>query len=264
MPFDDYYKLLGIDRNASPGRIKEAYRELAFAYHPDRNRENPGAPEIMKRVNEAYAVLSNPEKRRAYDRLRQEFGSSAHTRFRQTYTEQDIFSDSDIHQIFEEMSRTFGFRGFEELFKDAARGGRKSFEYRGPGFTAKGFVFFGGFRKFGGKRPALPRAGPLGALLNTLFRQIGAPHAGADLHDAIVLTPGQALQGGPLAYFLKKKSKKLVVNIPPGVREGQKIRLSGMGEDGNPGAAPGDLYLTVRIKKPLLERVKGMLTGLGR
>ena len=268
MQNDDYYKILGVDRNADPAKIKEAYRELAFKYHPDRNRENPGTAEIMKRVNEAYAVLSNPEKRCDYDRMRQQFGSSAHTRFRQNYTEQDIFSGSDIHQIFEEMSRAFGFRGFEELFKDMDGRGRQTFEYKGPGFTAKGFVFFGTFRRFDWNKLQLPRTGPLGKLSHYLFKQIGdagrLSHAGADIHDTISLTPEQAVEGGPYAYYLKAKSKKLVVNIPPGMREGRQIRLSGMGEDGKAGGKPGDLYLKVRIKKPLLEKVKGLLTGLGR
>ena len=60
----DYYEILGLDRDASPHKIKEAYRKLAFQYHPDRNKGNPAALEKMKEINEAYAVLSDPEKRR--------------------------------------------------------------------------------------------------------------------------------------------------------------------------------------------------------
>ena len=114
----DYYQILGAEKNADSKRIKEAYREQAFRYHPDRNKENPEAAEKMKHVNEAYAVLSDPTKRRKYDTLRQQFGSSAYNQFRNNYSQQDIFSGSDINHIFEEMSKAFGFRGFDDIFKE--------------------------------------------------------------------------------------------------------------------------------------------------
>jgi len=75
----DYYQIIGVDKNAGSKQIKEAYRKLAFKYHPDRNKENQEASEKMKHFNEAYAVLSNPAKRREYDALRQQFGSSAYS-----------------------------------------------------------------------------------------------------------------------------------------------------------------------------------------
>jgi hypothetical protein len=83
---------------------------------------------------------------------------------------------------------------------------------------------------------------------------------GTDIRDVIHLTPEQARQGGPFAYFFRKKSKKLVVKIPPGVREGQRIRLAGMGEGGKGGGTSGDLYLEVKIKQPLFEKIKGMVS----
>ena len=260
---DDYYKMLGVDQNASPKQIKEAYRELAFKHHPDRNKEHPETAETMKRVNEAYAVLSNPEKRREYDSLRQRFGSSAYGQFRQNYSEQDIFSGSDIHQVFEEMSRMFGLRGFEEIFKGLHGQGRQTFEFKGPGFMAKGFVFFGTFGPFNLNKMQLPMTGTLGKLSRYLFKQIGGtyemPENGADIHDGIHLHPLKAQQGGPYAYFLRKRSKKLVVQIPPNVKQGQQIRLSEMGEDGRRGGKPGNLYLKVHIKTPLLEKMKGFV-----
>ena len=116
MDSKDYYNVLGVKQEAGAGEIKEAYRQLAFKYHPDRNRETPEAADKMKCVNEAYAVLSSPDKKREYDAMRHRFGSSAHSHFRNTYTEKDIFHGSDIFNIFEEMTRTFGFRDPDEIF----------------------------------------------------------------------------------------------------------------------------------------------------
>jgi len=106
----DYYRILGVESNAGQKQIKDAYRKLAFEYHPDRNKDNPATAEKMKELNEAYAVISNPAKRKDYDALKQQYGSFAYSRFRQNYSEQDIFRGSDINQIFEEMGRVFGFR----------------------------------------------------------------------------------------------------------------------------------------------------------
>ncbi len=75
MAQQDYYQILGVDQLAEAKKIKEAYRELAFKYHPDRNEKNPDSAEMMKSVNEAYAVLSNVQKRRDYDTMRNRFGS---------------------------------------------------------------------------------------------------------------------------------------------------------------------------------------------
>jgi curved DNA-binding protein len=102
----DYYKVLGISESAGSEEIKKSFRNLAFRYHPDKS---PGSEDMMKELNEAYAVLSNPAKRKDYDALRQRYGSFARDQFRQTYTDQDIFRDSDIGQVFEEFSKIFGF-----------------------------------------------------------------------------------------------------------------------------------------------------------
>jgi curved DNA-binding protein len=80
------------------------------------------------------------------------------------------------------------------------------------------------------------------------------PLAGEDAEDVIRLSPEKARQGGPFAYFYRRQRKKLVVKIPPGVLEGQRIRLTGLGGQGRGGAPPGDLYLRVQIARPLLSR----------
>ena len=267
MTAKDYYNILGIDKNAGSKQIKEAYRKLAFKYHPDRNKGNPEAAEKMKSVNEAYAVLSDSSKRREYDMLRQQFGSSAYGQFRQTYSDQDIFSGSDINHIFEQMASAFGFRGFDEIFKEFYGRGYRNFEFRKPGYFARGWVFTGSSGKRATRQPQFPIQGNLGKIYKYLFKKLSGfelPENGADINEGIYLSPQHAREGGPYAYYLKKKAKKIVVKIPPGVREGQKIRLAGMGEDGKGGGAPGDLFLKVHITKPLLQSIKELISSLRR
>jgi len=261
----DYYQILGVKQVADSKQIKEAYRNLAFKYHPDRNKGNPEASEEMKSINEAYAVLSDPAKRREYDTLRQQFGSSAHTQFRNTYSEQDIFSGSDINHIFEEMAKAFGFRGVDDIFREFYGQEYRRFQFKRPGIFAGGFIFTGPFKRGGYSHAKFPPSGKFGKLSSFFLKQIGGfkmAKNGKDLEDAIRLTPEQAQEGGPYAYFLRKKSKKLVVKIPPGVREGQRIRLAGMGEAGKGGGKSGDLYLKVVIKKTLIQKIKKSIADL--
>jgi DnaJ-class molecular chaperone len=262
----DYYQVLEIEREASPQKIKEAYRRLAFQYHPDKNRGNPSAVERMKEINEAYAVLSDPNKRRNYDTFHERYGPYGYDRFKQTYSEQDIFRGSDINQIFEEMARAFGFRGFDEVFRESYGQGYRTFEFRRPGAFGKGFVFFGpGFgRRYHQEIPVSSGIFPgyLGKLFRYLLKNtlgIRAPEKGKDLNDVIYLEPQQAQEGGRGKFLHRKRSKELIVTIPPGVREGQKIRLKGMGEPGKDGGEPGDLYLKVKIKRPLSQRFREFL-----
>jgi DnaJ-class molecular chaperone len=261
----DYYQILGVDKSATSQTIKEAYRRLAFQYHPDRNRENPSAVEKMKEINEAYAVLSDPKKKKDYDTLQEQYGPYGYDRFKQSYSEQDIFRGSDIDQIFEEMARAFGFRNFGEVFRESYGQGYRTFEFRRPGVFGRGFMFFGP----GGRRAyqsedrtsfkTLP--GHLGRFTQVLLKKmlgIREPRRGRDWEDVIFLTPVQAREGARGQYNHRRRSKELIIKIPPGVREGQKIRLKGMGAEGKEGGEPGDLYLKVRIKKPLLQRIKDL------
>jgi DnaJ-class molecular chaperone len=261
----DYYQTLGVDQNASLKQIKEAYRKLAFKFHPDRNHENPQAAEKMKWVNEAYAVLSNPTKRREYDAIKQQFGTSAYGQFRKNYSEQDIFRGSDVNQVFEQMARTFGFRGFEEIFKEFYGQGYRKYEFRKPGGFAKGYYFSGHWRANGINPAGFPLQGFFGKIIQSLLKKISGielPQDGADIKDVISLTPEHAQKGGPYAYYLRQKNKKLVVKIPPGVKHNQQIRLAGMGENGRDGGKKGDLYLQARIRKPLLHSVKNFIAQL--
>ncbi|MBN2034470.1 MAG: DnaJ domain-containing protein [Deltaproteobacteria bacterium] len=259
----DYYKTLGLSEDASEKEIKEAYRRLAFQYHPDRNQD-PESSARMKAFNEAYAVLSNPTKRREYDAVRRQFGPTAHGRFRSTYTENDIFRGSDINRIFEEMASAFGLRGFEEIFKEAYGEGYRSFEFKRPGFAARGFVFTGIPRNRrtvqAGKPPLFYEK--LSRYFLRKFTGVELPERGPDVIETIELTVQEARDGGPYPFFYRKKSKKIVINVPPRLREGQRIRLAGMGEEGRGGGNPGDLYLRVKIRKPLRERLKSYFTSL--
>jgi len=275
-PPKDYYQTLDIKKNASRKQIKLAYRDLAFKYHPDRNKENPANADKMKAVNEAYAVLSNHEKKREYDAMRQQFGSSAYSQFRSTYSESDIFKDSDIQNIFEEMTRAFGFRGFNEIFGDYAHQNSRTVKIKKPGpsgfRSVEGFFFSGSLNSGSlnqdssdGKLFDMPK--PVSKLSQYVSRKISSMQSakdGADNQDTIELNPDQALQGGPYAYLSKKGSKKLVVNIPPGIREGQRIRLAKMGVPGKGGGKAGDLYLKVLIKKPFLQKLKNFVATIGK
>jgi DnaJ-class molecular chaperone len=262
----DYYQILGVERDATPRNIKEAYRRLAFQHHPDRNKGNAAAVEKMKEINEAYAVLSDPRKRKDYEMLREQYGASGYDRFRQNYSEQDIFRGSDIHQVFEEMARAFGFRNFDEVFRESYGQGYRTFEFQRPGVFGRGFIFFGSARR-GGYPPEPPTSsdispGYLGKFIQYVLKKvlrIEGAERGKDWHDAIALDPRQAQEGGKLKYVHRRKNRELLVTIPPGIRDGQRVRLRGMGEEGKGGGEPGDLYLKVQISKSLFHKVRDFL-----
>jgi len=264
MSQEDYYRVLGVDQNASKTKIKEAYRQLAFKYHPDRNRDNTAAADQMKKINEAYAVLSNPAKKDEYDNLKTQFGSSAYTHFRNNYSEQDIFSGSDIDHIFEEMARSFGFRGSNEIFKEFYGRGYQQFQFKRPGEQTRKHVFRGPSQAGQQQQVQFPLGGNLGKIMRFVLQKVSGvqfPEDGADIDEHLYLAPLQALHGGPYAYYLRRQSKKLVVKVPAGIREGQRIRLAGMGEKGKAGGKPGDLFLKVHIRKPLLKSIKDFFVG---
>lgn len=259
----DYYDILGIANDASYKQVRDAYRKLALVHHPDRNRNNPEAAERMKAINESYAVLSDPQKRREYDELRKTYGSSASGQFRRTHSDQDIFRGSDIRQIFEELSRAFGYRSFEDIFRESYGAGYRTFEFRQPG--AFGRAVAGGLS--GG-----PNAGQMSPLLGFLDKMIRyilkrkwgieLPEKGRDLKDVIVLSPDQARLGEKVQYCIKKTGRKLFVTIPPKTRAGQQLRLKGMGDPGRGGAEAGELYLTVNIRSPLIQKAKDFAAAI--
>ena len=263
----DYYEILGLAKNAGFKQVRDAYRKLALQYHPDRNKDDQAAAERMKEINEAYAVLSDSQKRKEYDTMKEAYGSSAYNRYRQTHTEQDIFRGSDIQQIFEEMSRIFGFRSFDDIFRESYGSGYRTFEFRRPGVFGR--IVVGGF---GGGQGAEPRIdaqtfleGPMGKLMRYGLKKkwgIELPGRGRDLSDGISISADLAQSGGKMEYFSKKTGKTFSLTIPPNMKEGQKLRLKGMGEPGLNGGPAGDLYVVIRTRTSLEQKAKSFLNAI--
>ncbi len=269
----DYYETLEINREATPQEIKEAYRRLAFQCHPDRNNGDTTAAERMKAINEAYAVLSDPQKRKNYDGYRHAYGEDAYSRFRQGYSEEDIFRGSDINQIFEEMARSFGVRGFEDVFRAAYGSNYRTFQFGNGGLFGRGFVFTGPMGGHNGRngsaaQPSLPGifTGLTGKIVGYVLKKmtgVTLPESGRDRYDRLIIRPEEAVRGSKVPYRDRHRSKEILITVPTGVRSGQTIRLKGMGHEGRAGGSPGDLYLTVEVKKPLWDRIKGLRLRTG-
>lgn len=220
MEFKDYYQILGVDRKASADDIKKAFRKLARKYHPDISKE-PHAEERMKEINEAFAVLSDPEKRAAYDNVGQSFRSGQEFRPPPGWNTGFEFSDRDFAD-----TQTADFSDFfSELFGGAmgrrAGAGRSQFRSRGEDHHAK------------------------------VMLDLEDAYRGASRTLAL-RTPTVDQQGR-----VSLKERTLDVRIPKGVHEGQLIRLSGQGSPGSQGGQPGDLYLEVHFHPHSRYRVEG-------
>jgi len=280
----DYYQILGVGKKASDSEIKKAYRKLAMKYHPDHTKGDKAAEEKFKKISEAYAVLSDKEKRQQYDT----FGSAG---FQQRYSQEDIFQGFDLNEIL----REFGFGGGSPF--GGAGGGRMRFNFGG-----------GGGGPFGRQQPVkgsdliyeLPvtlREAASGAEKSIAFQHRGrsenlsvkipqgissgkklriagkgepSAHGGSPgdllikvevlpdhvfqveghdliIHRAIKLT--QALLGTTIEVpTLDDKTRKL--KIPPGTRHKTKLRLSGHGLPQMKGETKGDLYVVIQIDLP--------------
>ena len=222
----DFYQILGVPRNASQQDIQRAYRKLARQYHPDVNSD-PAAAERFKDVSEAYDVLSDPETRSRYDA----FGPD----FRQV----PEGMDPQTWQRAQAGARTRERAG-------AGAGGRAG---GGAGFsyTAGGDIdideLFGGL--FGGRGGRGTRG--------------WGPVPGADQTTDIQLTVEDAYHGTDRAIRLTGDdgTRTVEVTVPPGVTEGQRIRVAGQGGRGSDGARSGDLYLVVRIAPHAHYRLEG-------
>ena len=261
----DYYQILGVKPDAEGDEVRRSFRKKALELHPDRNKD-PDASERMGEVNEAYAVLIDPVKRRNYDLMRQQFGSSAQDRFRDKYSHEDIFHGSDIHDVLNDLSRVFGIRGFEDLFNGKHGPVHRSFHYRRPGMSARGFVF--STSAGSGKRPVLwpPGVGIGGILADGIKKRLGflAPRRGKDRHDRIVISRRLAGFGGKVQYHCRLNDKVLMITIPPGIESGSRLRLKGMGDPGKGGGEPGDLYVSIKIRPRFFQWLKETVAELSK
>lgn len=264
---NDYYEILGISRDASKEEIKDSYRELALKFHPDRNK-SPDAEEKFKEISEAYAVLSDDEKRKYYDN----FG---HAGISGKYTREDLFRGVNFDEIFRDVG--FGFGGFRDIFER-----------------------FFGIRDWGWHPPSRGRDIEYGLEITLeeaasgLEEIISVPHIeNCDKCDGSGAKPGtspktcskcdgsgqirysRSVGGNSYVSFTQivpcskchgegtiiedpckecngkgkvQREHKLSIKIPAGVESGGTLRLRGQGDVGERGAPAGDLYVSVNIK----------------
>jgi molecular chaperone DnaJ len=258
----DYYEVLGVQRNASKDEIKDAYRKLAMQYHPDRNKSS-GAEEKFKEISEAYAVLSDDEKRQQYDML-------GHAGFDQRYSREDIFRGADFNSIFRDLGFGFGdiFRqffgggfggGFSErinrgqdlvydleiTMEEAAKGTEKELEIPR---TEKCDVCNGSGASPGTSPRTCPRCNGSGKIQHmrkssfAMYVQV-TPCSTCRGKGTLIDSPCKNCRGTGLV----KRRRRISVKIPVGIDEGYQLRLRGEGEMASDGGAAGDLYVLVHI-----------------
>ncbi|MDR1609153.1 MAG: DnaJ domain-containing protein [Deltaproteobacteria bacterium] len=223
----DYYQILGVSSTASALELKKAYRQLAIAWHPDRNPGSPLAEERFKAISEAYAVLSDPLKRKRFDQLGPE-------KFSSEFSSKDIFHGFEVADLFKE----FGLPKAEEELKRIL--GQKPRPARDPSVWQD---FFSGF----GQKPG-PRI------------------RSAPLAVDLAITLKEAVFGAEKTLAVKTPagSVETLVTIPQGASHGQKLTLKGQGPPMVPGQKPRDLAVTlsVRPEKDFTRRGLDILTNL--
>jgi len=216
--FRDYYETLGVSKTASEDEIKSAFRKLARKYHPDVAKDKKEAEEKFKQINEAYEVLSDPEKRRKYDQLGENWNQPGG---------------------FQPPPQWGGRQPGGGFYGGGGENGGVEFEFGGTGFSDFFEAFFGGGRG----RSAFGGFGQRGTMAER----------GSDVEADIMVTLEEALHGSTRQVSLRragsKKTETYQVKIPRGVREGQRIRLAGQGEAGERGGKSGDLFLRVRLAR---------------
>ncbi|MDD5329509.1 MAG: molecular chaperone DnaJ [Sulfuricella sp.] len=250
----DYYEVLGVNKDASDDEIKKAYRKLAMKFHPDRNPDNPKAEEHFKEAKEAYEILSDAQKRSAYDQyghagIDQQAGMGGAGGFSGGFA--DAFGD-----IFGDIFGGAGGRGgrsnvyrgadlrynLEISLEEAARGTET--KIRIP-TMAECETCHGSGAKAGTKPETCPTCAGHGQVrMQQGFFSIQQACPKCHGSGKIIASPCPTCQGSGRV----KQYKTLAVKIPSGVDEGDRIRLSGEGEAGVNGGPPGDLYVVIQIK----------------
>ncbi|MGD9210665.1 MAG: DnaJ C-terminal domain-containing protein [Desulfobacteraceae bacterium] len=276
MPENDYYQILGVNKDASDSEIKKAYRKLAMKYHPDHTKGNKAAEEKFKKISEAYAVLSDKEKRQQYDT----YGSSD---FHQRFSQEDIFRNFDFSDILKEFGlggggmrfsfggSPFGGRGaqrksikgpdleyeMELTLQEVVSGTSKIITLQHRGHTEnltvkipKGMISGKKIRLTGKGKPS-PYGGPNGDLYiksrlieDTTFK---ADEYNLNTYRTLKLT--DAILGTTISVPTLD-GKELSLRIPPGTRHKTKMRLTGHGLPHMKSNAKGDLYVQVQVDFP--------------
>jgi curved DNA-binding protein len=228
MEYKDYYKILGVDKNASEKEIKKAFRRLARQYHPDVNPDDAHAEERFKEINEAHEVLSDKEKRRKYDQLgadwqrwQQQGGGPGDFDWGRWTTGRPGQRGNVRYATPEDLQDLFGGDSpFSDFFSQ----------------------IFGGM---GGGMGGSPRGGG--------YRQQIRPQRGQNYEQPVEITLQEAYNG--TTRILQKDGQRLEVKIPAGAKTGTRVRMSGHGGQGVAGGQSGDLFLRVRVlPDPRFER----------
>jgi len=215
----DYYKILGVSKTANSQEIKKAYHKLALKYHPDKNQDDKNAEAKFKEISEAYAVLSDKEKRQQYDT----YGSAG---FQQRFSQEDIFRNFDLSDILREFGfgQSFGGSGSGRTFNFNSGGGFSGHRGKNPFEHATGGCSNGGCGTSGHKT-----------------RQI----QGNDIEYEIPLTLDEIIDGCQKTVTINHagNSDTITVKIPSGMTAGKKIRVPGKGESSPYGGARGNLFI---------------------
>jgi len=295
----DYYKILGVNKTASESEIKKAYRKLAMKYHPDHTKGDRDAEETFKKISEAYAVLSDKEKRKQYDT----FGSAG---FQQRYSQEDIFKGFDFESILNEMfggSGRFGGggRGMRFSFdsggpfgsykrqqqaqpkgsdleyelpltlEEVAQGTQKivSFQHRGRSEKItvkipKGMIS-GKKLRIAGKGEPSPYGGPAGDLY-IKSKVLEHPVYDIQTHDLYInrdIKLSEAILGTNISVPTLS-GKELKLKIPAGTKHKTKMRLAGHGLPRMHGKGHGDLYVHIQVNMPkrLTKKQKNLMEQL--
>jgi len=249
----DYYEILGVGKNASDEDVKKAFRKLAFQYHPDRNNDH-GAEEKFKELNEAYEVLSDPQKRAAYDR----FGHTANQGFGRGFEGFDFGGLGDIFDTFfggvTGATRRTGPQQGSDLsynlsitFEEAAFGCEKELEI----VRTETCSACHGTKCESGSQPtkctACNGTGEVRRTQRSIFGQfINVTACSRCQGEGRIITNPCTLCSG---QGKERLTRKIAIKIPAGVDEGTQIRLSGEGNAGIHRGSPGNLYVKLSVKK---------------